>query len=120
MIIPPHLLYPLTVVDPRTGDSIASDDMRQWMELISRTVSYSEVSSSKDLTTSGSMFIHASASINIELNPDAVHDDSVTVYRDTVAGNVRVFDSTGEDIIIVDQTVISYRFKDTLGWVRGA
>lgn len=110
---------PAPVNDP-TIEKIASEVMAAWMRLINRNVSFENRSSAIDITTQGNMFINAIAPITITLRTDAIEDESVTVYRNTTAGNVTVTDGIGTDILILDQTVISYRFKQSGGWIRGA
>jgi hypothetical protein len=103
-----------------TGSLISTRVMRGWMDLITRNVTNSNDTYDQDLTTQGNMFIEATSPITITLNPFAIEDEAVQVYRNTTAGEVTVTDGFGTDIITVDQTVISYRYKPDTGWVRGA
>jgi hypothetical protein len=102
------------------GSLISTRVMRGWMDLVTRNVTNSNDTYTQNLTTQGNMFIEATSPITITLNPFAIEDEAVTVYRNTTAGNVTVTDGFGTDIIVIDQTVISYRYKPDIGWVRGA
>ena len=70
--------------------------------------------------TSGDEFLIVNSSVTITLNPDALENEQVVVFRDTSAGNVSVTDGFGTDILRLDKTVISYRYIIDEGWTRGA
>lgn len=75
---------------------------------------------STDYTTAGKMFIEMTADILVTLDPLAAHGDCVSVYRNTSVDYPRITDGFGIHYLTIDQSVMSYKYIDTLGWVAGA
>ncbi len=76
-----------------------------------------------DLTTSTRAFLNVTVSgVVVTLNPSPADGEQVIVHLNTGSSGsyVDVTDGTGTDRITLDQTVLSYRYSDTLSqWIRG-
>ncbi len=76
-----------------------------------------------NITTSTRAFLNVTVSgVVVTLNPTPVNGEQVIVHLNTGTSGtyVDVTDGTGTDRIRLDQTVLSYRYSDTLSqWIRG-
>lgn len=82
-------------------------------------ITYYTVSSAH--TVSGNEFIEATDTLTITLDSTPTDRQFISVYHNAGAGKrVSITDGTGTDIMLVDQSVISYSYSDDFGqWVRG-
>ena len=127
----PHLLAPIAESRDTLNqlDLPATREMRAWMEIVTESLTFDGISlilavrnffdQDTDLTIRRG-YVQATASITITLADDPINESSVTVHHDSALGDVMVTDGIGTDILLLQGTVISYRYKRLEGWVRGA
>jgi len=105
-------------VNDTQGDQIAT--LQDDVALIG---DYPLVTATTNTTTTGRAFYNVTtASVVITLNASPDNGEQIIVHKNT--GNngdyIDVTDGTGTTRIVVDQSVISYRYSTTLGnWVVG-
>lgn len=76
-----------------------------------------------NFTTYAPSFLNVTSQVLITLNPTPENAEQVVVHKNTggVTDYVEVTDGVGTDRLLVDQTVISYRYSVELNqWVRGS
>lgn len=73
-----------------------------------------------DFETFGNCFLRVTtADITVTLNPFPFDGEQAVIFVDGVT-NVSVTDGTGTDVLVYDQTVLSYRYSvEFEGWIRG-
>lgn len=83
---------------------------------------YIDVTTTSNFTTHTNSFINVTAQCTIILNPYPEDKEQVIIHKNTglKSDYVAVTDGAGTDRLVIDQTVISYRYSIELNqWVRG-
>lgn len=114
--------------DQAGGESTSFEDVENKTVSDNRNKNFKELikpeyvhAVSASYTTIGNEIISATAVCTITLNASPDDNEYVVVYHN--AGNgvqISITDGIGTDILVLDQTVISYRYLvDIDQWVRG-